>query len=625
MIPASRPMILVGALQGVVLWWLWRAGEQQLWPADAPLLLGALLWAAIAVPAAYYLTENAGLSRARRGVVLAVVAVAYAGLGAYAGWMGAPIDAADQARRLIGSSNAFGQILAALVMGFMGVALVGGWRPAARRFEYPQLFVLAWRNAMLGASVGLVTLLFWGVLVAGAKLMGSIGLDFLKELIEKPIFAFPVTGMVVGAAFAVGHARAELLVNLRRYWLALNAWLLPLLLLFGVMWVTMLPFTGLEPLLGTGSAAFTLLWFAALAVTFLNCAWQDGEEAPPYPRWLARLLAPAWLTLVFVTGIAGWALWLRIAQYGLTEDRVWAAFVWLLALGYAVGYAASVLPSLLPRAWRQRARSRWFATVAPTNVAMALVAVTGLALLASPVLDPRRLGVNAQLARLDQGQVEPGDFDYRYLHWESGQWGRRALQALAQRAPAATPTSAAPKDTPPAAQPSARDRAIAERARQELARKERWGDLPGPEESLSAADVRARLGVLAGPGETAAPLPDSLVAYLHKPNLLHGAPDCLQPGHQCDVWLHDFNGDRQPEALVLHAERPDADATAHLLTPQGTGWRPVSLFCCDWTRAEWRAAIAGGDVTTVAPAWPDIRVRNHRLQVTDDALVSAAD
>ena len=76
---------------------------------------------------------------------------------------------------------------------------------------------------------------------------------------------------------------------------------------------------------------------------------------------------------------------------------------------------------------------------------------------------------------------------------------------------------------------------------------------------------------------------------------------------------------------MLHAERPDADATAHLLTPQGTGWRPVSLFCCDWTRAEWRAAIAGGDVTTVAPAWPDIRVRNHRLQVTDDALVSAAD
>ncbi|HEX4869227.1 MAG TPA: DUF4153 domain-containing protein [Moraxellaceae bacterium] len=600
MMPASRPMVLVGALQGLVLWWLWRASEDQVWPATAPMLLGALLWAAIAVPAAYYLSENSGMPRARRRLLLLVVGAVYAGLGAYAGWMGAPLDADDQARRLIGHSNAFGQILGAMVMGFMGLTLAAGWQRATRRFDYPQLFVIAWRNAMLAASVAVLTQLFWAVLFSGAWLMKSIGLHFISELIQKPIFAFPVTGMVVGGAFAVGHSRAELLVHLRRYWLALNAWLLPLLLLFGVMWVAMLPVTGLEPLFATRNAAFTLLWFAALAVSFLNCAWQDGEDAPHYPRWLARLLAPAWLTLLFVAGIAGWALWQRIDQYGLTEDRAWGAFVWLLAMGYAVGYSASVLPSLLPRAWRERARARWFATVAPTNIAMALVAVACLALLTSPALDPRRLGVDSQLARLQRGDVAPADFDYRYLHWDSGQWGRQALQQLAQ----ATGTP--------------RDVAIAGFARAELARKSRWGDDIDAHNAPTAADLRARLTVLSAPGDKGAALPESLVDFLRQPGDRYNAPDCHEPGHQCAVWLHDFNTDGVADALVLDSEGQDDGVNVHLLTPDKKRWRQVDQFCCRQTLAAWSAAIARGEVTTVAPEWPDIRMGEKRFRVEDD-------
>lgn len=594
-------MVLVGALQGLVLWSLWRACEDQFWPATAPVALGALLWIAIAVPAAYYLSENAGLARARRRVLLLGIAIAYGLLGAYAGWMGEPLNESEQARRLIGHANAFGHILAAGVMGFMLLPLVCGWQSAQKRFVYPQLFVLAWRNALLSASVVAITGLFWAVLYAGAMLMKSIGVDFIEELIEKPIFAFPVTGMVVGGAFAVGHARAELLVHLRRYWLALNAWLLPLLLFFGVMWVVMLPVTGLDPLLRTHNASFTLLWFAALAICFVNAAWQDGEDGQFFPRWLAAVLAPAWLTLLFVTGIAGWALWLRIGQYGLTEDRVWGAFVWLLAAGYAVGYSLSLLPSLLPARWREQLRRGWMPTVAPTNVALALVAVTCLALLTSPLLDPRRLGVNAQMARLESGAVEPDKFDYRYLHWESGQWGRSALQEMAQR------------------QGSPRHVAIAEFARLELARKKRWGDAPNPGETLTLADVRARLTVLAAPGETAGgALPDSLVEYLRVPGTQRSAPDCLQPGHRCGVWLQDFNADGKSEALVLDSEGENDHVSAYLLTPKGAQWRQVDTLCCEMTLPEWSSAIGKGEVRTVAPAWPDIQVGSRRLHVVDE-------
>jgi hypothetical protein len=588
-------MVLVGALQGFVLWLLWRAAEDQFWPATQPMALGALLWAAVAVPAAYYLSENSGITWARRARLLAGVGIAYALLGAYAGWMGEPLDEADQARRLIGSAGAFGQIVASGVMGFMLLPLVCGWQRAHRRFDYPSLFVLAWRNALLTASVFAITGLFWAVLFAGSMLMESIGLKFIEVLIKEPIFAFPVTGMVVGAAFAVGHARAELLLNLRRYWLALNAWLLPLLLGFGVMWVLLLPMTGLAPLFATRHAAFTLLWFAAFAIHFINCAWQDGDDALPYPRWLARALAPAWLTLLFVTGIAGWALWLRVAQYGLTEDRVWALFVWLLAAGHALGYSLSLFPSLQPRAWRAARGGRWMPTVAPTNVALAIVAVVALALLASPLLDPRRLGVDAQVARLVKGDVEPAEFDYRYLRWESGRWGLLALRELAQ------------------GQGDARQLQIAGLAKHELAKKQRYGDEVNAEGVLSREEARQRIRLVAPATATAAPVPDSLLDYLRLDEQDYYARQCLQPANSCSIWMHDFDGDRQHDALVIVGMPRNSDA--YLFTPQRGGWRMVSELCCNFGEVTWLQAIRRGEVRTVVPRWPDLQIGNRRIEV----------
>lgn len=595
--PVSRPMMLVGALQGLVLWWLWRASEDFFWPATQPLAMGTLLWISVAVPAAYYLSENADLGWKRRGRLLALVALAYGMLGGYAGWMGAPLDEADRMRRLLGSANAFAQVLAAGVMGFILLPLVSGWQGAGKRFDYPVLFRVAWRNALLGASVFAVTGLFWAVLFAGAMLMKSIGIKFVEELIQKPIFVFPVTGMVVGGAFAVGHARAELLINLRRYWLALNTWLLPLLLAFGVLWVAFLPVTGLAPLLATRSAAFTLLWFAALAVLFLNCAWQDGEDDPLYSHWLRKLLAPAWLTLLFVTGIAGWALWQRIAQYGLTEDRVWAVFVWLLAAGYALGYSLSLFPSWWRPSWRARFSGRWMPTVGASNVVIALLALLCLALLTSPVLDPRRLGVNAQLARLASGEVAPEDFDYAYLRWETGRWGVLALKALA------------------ADSHDEASRAIAGFARIELAKKNRWGDETGKKAQLSREEARAHLQILAASRTAAAPLPDSLVDYLRGQTSNVYPSRCLQPSRSCSVWLNDLNGDGNPDALVIVADRKGKWGETFLLTSAGNGWRQLATLCCSLTPEQWISHIRRGEVRAVTPVWPDLKVGSARVRV----------
>src|SRR5690606_32894032 len=231
----------------------------------------------------------------------------------------------------------FTHAVAASVLGFVLLILLlhrraGGW-------NYANLFGLAWRNALLCISAAAIAGLFWTALFTGAMLLDAIGLGFARELIVQPVFAFPVTGLVVAAAFVQGHQRALMLATIHRYSLALMAWLLPLMLGFGVIWAVALPFVGVDTLFATRNAAFLLLWFAALAVHFLNCAWQDGRDTPVYPVWLHAVVRYAWLALIPVVAIAGWALWLRIEQYGLTESRVWAVFVCGLALLCVVGYS----------------------------------------------------------------------------------------------------------------------------------------------------------------------------------------------------------------------------------------------------------------------------------------------
>ena len=71
----NRWLLLVGALQGWALWGLWKARELKIWPALDPLSERALLYVALALPLAFYFTQNvAGLARegtvafARHGV-----------------------------------------------------------------------------------------------------------------------------------------------------------------------------------------------------------------------------------------------------------------------------------------------------------------------------------------------------------------------------------------------------------------------------------------------------------------------------------------------------------------------------------------------------------------------------
>jgi hypothetical protein len=91
-----------------------------------------------------------------------------------------------------------------------------------------------------------------------------------------------------------------------------------------------------------------------------------------------------------------------------------------MALIYSAGYV-----------WAALARDPWLKRVERVNVTASLVLPGILLLLLTPAIDPARVSVNSQVARLQAGEVVPADFDYDFLRFDAGRYGADALAALA--------------------------------------------------------------------------------------------------------------------------------------------------------------------------------------------------
>lgn len=558
---------LTGTVQGWVLWWLWRSNELKTWPATEPFIQMALLYAAMAVPLVIYFTQNIERLPAwvRRAAVV-VYLVLYAALGAYTAWAAGAVN--------LETGLKFADVLAALVLGFVSLGLLCGFDFEARRWRYERLFNYAWRNGILLATAMAMVGVVWLVLVTGAGLMSLIGVKWVMEMIRKPVFIFPVTGLVVAAAFALGLARAAMTESIRRFWLSIASWLLPLVLFFAVLWVLAVPFTGLEPLFKTRNAAFMMLAFTALAVKFSNCAYQDGEVVWPYPQWLSRATQGAWLALLVVVAIAWWALGLRMAQYGLSEQRLWAGLAATLAAIYAVGYSLSWLKP-----------GRWMRAMAPTNIVAALVLCLGLLAFLSPLANIRQLSVAAHVRHVTQanGTQEP---DWDYLRWRSGRFGRDALQALA--AGTGVPEG----------------QAWAKQAARALAQTSRHDNKP---EVLSEQALAEKFAVF----PQGRSLPESFVQHAQASNQAWELKRCLKAVAICPVWLGDLNGDGQDELVLFN---PGSDWRGTLFMQAKDGWRNAGNVSARGEKEKFDPSQLEGARAGKAE-WGDLLVQGRRLRV----------
>jgi hypothetical protein len=593
--------LVAGLLQGLALYLLYSALDAKTWPATDGLVFAPLLYVSVFVPLIFLLGVGSMRLATLGGWLIAVAAVV-AALAWYGIWREPPAQwqtnwgAYETLSNLVPPVGLFCFTGVGL---FIAHALIAGG-DADRRFmaTYPTHFDVAWKLALQLILAHIFVGVFWLVLWLGAFLFNLINIDFVERLIEHRWFAIPMTTLAAAAAIHLTDVRAALVRGTRTLVLVLLAWLLPLLAFIAFTFLIALMFTGFDPLWHTKHAASLLLVSAAILIVLINTAYQDGDPLRRPVHILRLTAAVASLLLVPLVAISGYAIWLRVAEYGWTAERVISAACLAVAVCYALGYAVAAAT-----------RGEWLHRIERWNFVTALLVLAVLGGIFSPVVDPERIAVGSQVAQLESGRLSPDQFDFSYLRWNAGRFGIEALQRLAREG-APTVRSQAQ------AQLNTKNFPYALLAQRQQAK------------PIGPAQLKNNLTVYPKGGE----LPESFLQQdWGTPNGDFTIPFCLRlPTATCDVYLLNIGANGGEAVLVMPSgfrhtfpfTGPSASnryaATGTLFERSTNGiWtataRPApGLWLCGYELD----ALQAGKFALAAPImrWKDVVIAGRRLQ-----------
>jgi hypothetical protein len=578
----ARVRLGIGLLQGGALYFLYHAASSQTWPAVDSQLFGPLLLVSFFIPV-LMMSGLGHLANKAWWRWMLVATLVVASLAYYDTWriVGAP--AADYGPGVPKAAYPSHLLWLFGAGGFyIAHALVLASATDQRRIaSYPSYFDSAWKLLIQIQFSVLFVGAFWAVLGLGAALFKLIQLTFFMDLLKEPWFAIPVTVFAFACALHLTDMRPAIVHGIRNLLLVLLSWIMPVAVLIIGGFLLSLPFTGMAPLWATKHAGALLLSASALLVILINTAFQNGavaNQVAPVLRISARLACVLLLPLV---GIASYALGLRVGDYGWTTDRIIAACCLLVASCYALGYA-----------WAASRRSGWLDAVASVNIATAFVILAVLLALFSPVLDPARISVADQLARLEGGQQTAAKFDFDYLKFDGKRYGAEALERLK--------TSAQGKDSA----------LIQIRAAQSLAKqsaRERTEVRP------TFADLRANLKVWPKDKQ----LPESFVTqdWTKEANPWR-LPTCFRKRTVlCDVYVIESEADNKASLLVV-GQNSDSGPALFAQTPDNR-WHLTAVLPHDFARcAPFREKLQAGEFSLVPPTQKDLQIADRRVRFT---------
>ena len=305
-------------------------------------------------------------------------------------------------------------VISTVPLPFIIAAAGPGWR------DYPALFSAAWTIVVRYAAAWVFVGVVWGVIFLSDMLLSIVGLNIIEDLIAITIVPFIITGLTLGLALAVVQEFKEyvspfLILRLLRL-------LLPAVLVVMIVFVLALPVQGLSGLFGGLSVAAVLLAMTAGSATLITTAIDQSDAEATQSPLLAGATQALALILPIPAGLAAYSVWLRVDQYGLTPDRIFAALMALLALGYGVLYALAVAR-----------RTGWMARIRQSNVYMALAGVVAAGLWLTPMLNAERISAQNLVARYQSGATPVAALDVNPLNdWGfAGDAARATLDALA--------------------------------------------------------------------------------------------------------------------------------------------------------------------------------------------------
>lgn len=554
-------IVLVALLQGLLLYLL------RIVPLDGGLMEISGYVIALSVPTAMILSVQR-LDDARFWQHVAGIGLVYLLLALWAGWSatGAPHIKAAAVLWPFGASLAIGLFVA---LPYLQCRLEHGRWSAS----YPDLFEHGWQNALTLLLTALFVGICWAVLGLCAVLFKLIGIEFFADLFTTRSFTHLATGVMVGLGVLVGRTQQRPAQVARQILFAIFKGLLPLVAVIALLFVLSLPFTGLGALWSTRSATLILMCLIAVIVLFVNAVYQDGSGEPPYPLWLRRVVEAALLILPVYALLGLYALALRIGQYGWTAERFWAVIASVVLSAYAFGYAWAAL----------RPRLGWLHGLMRVNVIVSLI-VMALAVAAnSLLLDPHRLTVNDQLARLHEGRTPAEKFDLSHLRFDSGRRGYQALQALR-------------------GDPKFQDARQQQRLARVLKMETPWEYSQDDRIEAQAHTAEAALQHIK-PAPGADPIDPAWLRAVVGKQL--PTPDCLGADSDCVLLSPDLDGDGRNEYLLCNARQ--YGATCHVYSLEDGLWNKVGRTYLSDSADTVAAAMRAGRVKPMPRRWADVQ------------------
>lgn len=475
----------------------------------------------------------------------------------------------------LGSTLLFGE----LVLFYILTPFIQAWDSRSGwRFDYTALYRHAWNNGLILLLAALLVGLFWLLIVLWAGLFSVLGIRFFAELFFNRVFAWLSCALVFAVGVRIGLQRDQVIEALRGLLLAICRALLPLTVLIILLFVVCLPFTGLDPLWQTKRASAILLALVFTHLCLLNGVFQDGRQSSGYARPLRVMTDASLLVLPLLAALAGYALWLRVQQYGLTPSRVLVGLLVCMALLYAVAAVAAV-GAVLQR------EDVWLGGLRRSNPPIALTLAVVLVLLQAPWLSPQELSAANQYRRLLAGQVAPGQFDWRLLRFKLGEPGRRYLARIEQLLE----------------QPGALPQEQAAQLRAELSRLRESGPAAGRERREGEALRVEWLG--AEPADSVGVLEQAAVWG-----------DCRSA--VCTLLALDLDADGREEVLVLGSGR--RQTLPILARDKAAGWRKIGQLVLPrdvrLSGAELAERIRQGGFRRVAPRYQALEIGDIRLE-----------
>lgn len=282
--------------------------------------------------------------------------------------------------------------------------------------DYGYLFDVSWGILVRYSAAWLFVGLIWAVIFLSNALLEIVGLTIIDDLLEFELVPFVISGLTLGLGLSVVHELRDyispfLVMRLLRL-------LVPVVLFVVLVFIAAALLQASGDVLGSLNRTSTLIAVALAMITLVSVALDRSDVDAvqmPLMRWATAALA---LLLPVFAGLAGYALWLRVAQYGWTPARLGTACLVLVVGLHAICYAVAVV-----------LRGGWMARIRQANIFIAVFMVLLLALWQTPLLHVERISTQSQLARILSGQVTPTEAPLWEMHSD---WGRSGQAGLAQ-------------------------------------------------------------------------------------------------------------------------------------------------------------------------------------------------